>query len=85
MTMPTGALQPDAVRLFFSYAHEDEQLFARVIAHLSPLRREMAIDEWHYRIAVPDVKLEREIKNHLESADIILLLISADFFNSDRC
>lgn len=85
MTLPTMALQPGAIKLFFSYANEDEQLCADLFAHLSPLRREGIIDEWHHLRMAAGIEIEREIERNLASADIILLLISANFFNSDRC
>jgi TIR domain len=85
MALQTRLYKSSTVRLFYSYADEDERLFARVIAHLSPLRREGAIDEWHHRDEMPGGELDGEIESRMEGADIILLLISADFFNSGRC
>ncbi len=71
--------------LFFSYSHKDEVLRDRLEVHLSALKREGAISTWHdRRITAGDV-LGQRIDEQLERADIILLLISADFLASDYC
>jgi len=71
--------------LFFSYSHEDEALRDRLEVHLAALKREGAISTWHdRRITAGDV-LGQRIDENLESADIILLLVSPDFLASDYC
>lgn len=71
--------------LFFSYSHKDEVLRDRLEVHLSALKREGAIAPWHdRRITTGDV-LGQQIDEHLERADIILLLVSPDFLASDYC
>jgi len=71
--------------LFFSYSHKDEALRDRLEVHLAALKREGAISTWHdRRITAGDV-LGQRIDENLESADIILLLVSPDFLASDYC
>lgn len=71
--------------LFFSYSHRDEALRDRLEVHLAGLKREGAISTWHdRRITAGDV-LDERIDENLESADIILLLVSPDFLASDYC
>src|SRR5690348_1821092 len=71
--------------LFFSYSHIDEALRDRLEVHLAALKREGAISTWHdRRITAGDV-LGQRIDENLESADIILLLVSPDFLASDYC
>jgi DNA polymerase III delta prime subunit len=53
--------------------------------HLSLLRRQGFISEWHDRKIVAGMEREREIDEHLERASIILLLISPSFLASDYC
>ncbi len=53
--------------------------------HLSLLKRRGVIQSWHDRQIGAGVEWEAEIAAHLESAQIILLLISADFMASDFC
>lgn len=72
-------------RVFISYSHKDEALRAELDTHLALLRREGAIDVWSdHRIAAGS-ELDASISDALESADIILLLLSADFIASDYC
>ena len=71
--------------VFISYAHEDEPLRKRLEAHLSLLRRQGLIADWHDRQILAGKEWGQEIDEHLETASIILLLISPDFLASDYC
>ena len=73
------------VELFFSYSHRDEELRNELEKHLSLLRRQGVIDLWSDHRIGPGKEIGGEIDQHLESADIILLLVSPDFLNSDYC
>ncbi len=73
------------VKIFFCYAHEDELLLNKLKAHLRPMQREGLIDLWHDRDISAGTEWEREINEHLNTAQIILLLVSPDFMNSDYC
>jgi len=71
--------------VFVSYAHRDERLREELDKHLSPLRRSALIETWHDRRITPGAALSEAIDEHLASADLILLLVSPDFINSDYC
>lgn len=71
--------------LVFSYSHADEALLNELQKHLSPLKRMGKISTWHDRRIVPGQEFERQIDLYFSQADIILLLISSDFINSDYC
>lgn len=71
--------------VFISYAHEDAPLLQRLETHLSLLRRQELISEWHDRQILPGDEWAHEIDARLETASIILLLISPDFLASDYC
>lgn len=73
------------LRVFFSYAHEDEQLRDELEAQLSFLRRAGAVDTWHDRKIGPGDDWKGEIDRHLKEADVILLLVSPAFGESDYC
>ena len=73
------------IAVFFSYAHADEAYRKELEKHLAPLRREGIIAPWHDRKIVPGQDIDREIDANLERADIIILLISPDFIDSDYC
>ena len=49
------------------------------------MRRQHLITEWHDREVSGGKPFAQEIDSHLESAKIILLLVSADFLASDYC
>src|SRR5437868_10967027 len=74
-----------AVKIFFCYAHEDEALLKKLKSHLRPLQRQGLIDVWHDRDIRAGSDWEREISHHLNTAQVILLLISPDFMDSDYC
>src|SRR2546429_576860 len=73
------------ITIFFCYTHEDEKLLKKLKTHLRPLQRQGLIDIWHDRDISAGREWEREIDKQLNSAQIILLLISPDFMNSDYC
>src|SRR4051812_26495644 len=72
-------------RLFFSYAHEDEQYRDQLEKHLASLRHEGLIDAWHDRRILAGAQFGAEIDAQLEKADVILLLVSASFLASSYC
>lgn len=72
-------------KLVFSYAHADESLRNELEKHLSPLKRMGKIDTWHDRRIVPGEEFEDQIDRNFLEANIILLLVSSDFINSDYC
>ncbi len=74
-----------AVRTFISYAHKDEGLRDELVTHLSLLKRESLISEWHDRKIMPGQEWETEIDSNLRSSKLILLLVSPDFLASDYC
>jgi hypothetical protein len=68
--------------LFFSYSHVDENLRDRLEIHLWGLRRQGLIDSWHDRRITAGEKFGTAIDGHIDTADVILLLISPDFIAS---
>jgi formylglycine-generating enzyme required for sulfatase activity len=78
-------MSQSAIEIFFSYARKDELLRDELAKHLKPLRQQGIITNWHDREIPPGAEWQNEIDRHLESAQIILLLISADFLASDYC
>lgn len=73
------------VKVFISYAHRDEDFRLELETHLSGLRRQKLIDAWNDRKIEPGQEWAGEIDDALNQAQIILLLVSADFINSDYC
>ena len=81
------SIQPPSgpVPLFYSYAHEDEELRDQLDKHLRLLERQGLITSWHDREVRAGDDWASEIDTHLENARIILLLISVDFLASEYC
>ncbi|HEY9630210.1 MAG TPA: TIR domain-containing protein [Coleofasciculaceae cyanobacterium] len=73
------------IEVFFSYAHEDESLRNELAKHLKLLERQKVITAWYDRDITAGGEWRQEIERQLNSAQIILLLISADFLASDFC
>lgn len=73
------------VKIFFSYSHRDEDLRDELEIHLSSLKRQGIISTWHDRRIVPGDEFNNEISEYLENANIILLLVSPYFIDSDYC
>src|SRR5262245_26238664 len=73
------------IRVFYSYSHSDEKLRDQLEKHLSILRRQGFIEGWHDRKIDAGENWNNEIGEHLNTAEIVLLLISPDFLASDFC
>ncbi len=71
--------------VFFSYCHADEGLRDQLQKHLTLMKREGLIQFWHDRRIDAGSEFDGAIREHLEQADVILLLISADFMASEYC
>ena len=74
-----------AWRVFYSYSHKDAELRERLATYLAPLKQQQKIIEWHDRKIEPGANLDTEINAQLESAHLILFLLSADFLASEYC
>ncbi|MBE9160543.1 leucine-rich repeat domain-containing protein [Nodosilinea sp. LEGE 06152] len=84
---PTTAMDrhSQALRLFFSYSHKDDLLREQLETHLKLLQRQGLIQPWHDRRILPGDDWAGDIDDNLNRADVILLLVSADFIASDYC
>src|SRR5712692_4959729 len=76
---------PTPVEVFCSYAHEDEAWLRKLETHLSLLKQQGLISLWHDRLISPGTNWVQAIDSRLETASVILLLVSADFLTSDYC
>lgn len=71
------------IEVFISYAQEDERSMEQLEKQLAPLTRNGIIRPWHSQQIQPGQEWEEEIASHINSAQIILLLVSANFLASD--
>jgi tetratricopeptide (TPR) repeat protein len=74
-----------AYEVFISYSHRDQALRTELDKHLSNLKRQNVITSWYDGDIIPGAEWEPEIMKRLKRAQIILLLVSADFMASDFC
>ncbi|PPT78282.1 hypothetical protein XaplCFBP3122_03075 [Xanthomonas arboricola pv. populi] len=71
--------------VFFSYCHADEELRDQLEKQLAMLKRQGIIETWHDRRIIAGQEIDKTIDEHINSDDIILLLVSPDFIASDYC
>ena len=69
--------------VYVSYASEDMALLAKLAKHLTSLKREKVITQWDDRSIEAGEDTAESISRHFEAAQVILLLVSADFLASD--
>ncbi|KFA89873.1 SAV_2336 N-terminal domain-related protein [Archangium violaceum] len=69
--------------LFYAYSRKDEKLRGFLETHLARLKRQGVIKEWHDQRLSAGQEWKTEVLAHIEHADVILLLVSADFLASD--
>lgn len=74
-----------AIDVFYSYSHEDELFRNQLLKHLTLMKRSGVINGWSDRDINAGDEWKESIHDRLESAKVILLLISADFLASDYC
>lgn len=73
------------IEVFISYSHKDEDIREKLETHLKVMERSGLISTWHDRKIDAGEEWRNAIDKHLDSSQIILLLISADFIASDYC
>jgi hypothetical protein len=76
---------PEPVRLYCCYAERNRTDWNELSANLAVLIRLGMIEIRHNHGVPAGHDLSREYFNHLDASDIVLLLISHYFFDSDLC
>jgi TIR domain len=80
-----GESSRSRLRIFICYARKDGTLREDLYEHLALLRREGGISIWHDQDIGAGDNWHGRIHQQLETADVILLLVSASFIASDYC
>ena len=73
---------PQKLNIFLSYAHEDEAMKTQLDKNLIMLKKSDKVNVWQDRQIIAGTEWDEAIAKELAAADIILLLISVDFNNS---
>src|SRR5438270_250774 len=74
-----------SVKVFISYAHVDQELHKKLKEHLSVLKRSGKIIIWQDQEIPAGANWKDQINTNLNEADLILLLVSASFIDSEYC
>ncbi|MEB4589842.1 COR domain-containing protein, partial [Candidatus Thiothrix sp. Deng01] len=74
-----------SIKLFISYSHKDEKYKKRLEEHLTAIKRKLPLIAWSDRSLFSGESVDEQIFQQLDTADIVLLLISPAFINSDYC
>ena len=75
----------EPITAFIAYSHKDIRHLAKLHDHLSPLRNQGRLDDWHDRQIDPGQEWEQKIDDRLFNDRIILLLVSSNFLASKYC
>lgn len=70
--------QQKMVKLFYCYDHKDKTLRDELAMHVE----QRLIAGWHYQDITPGEVWQKKINHSLNSADVILLIVSIDFIRS---
>lgn len=76
------SVESSQVRVFYSYAAEDDGLRRALEKHLTALRKRGAIADWYSGKVGLGRDRDEEIEARLRAAHVILVLVSADFLAS---
>ncbi len=83
--MPLFPKLDGSVEIFCSYSHQDDSLRKEFENSVALLRRQKLVQIWHDRQILAGEDWAGDIDEHLNSADMITLFVSADFLASDYC
>lgn len=72
-----------APRVFLSYSHADASWRDQIEKQLRALQRQGVIEVWHDRRIEPGQDFAQLIDDHINQDEIILLLVSSDFIDSN--
>jgi hypothetical protein len=85
MDLRKASASPRSINVFYSYAHEDEAFVLELEKQLSVLKRLGIVATWFDREIRAGADWRERIDEHLDSAQVIVLMISADFVASAYC
>jgi hypothetical protein len=71
------------LQAFISYSHSDASYLDRLNLHLKPLERRYDFVIWSDQRLKAGDRWQSEIERNIDAAEVIVLLVSADFLASD--
>lgn len=75
----------EKVKIFISYSHKDIERKKTLESHLALLLRNNNAEIWADHNIAPGQQWDKEIAENLNNANMILMLLSANFVESDYC
>lgn len=76
---------PRPAKIYISYSSKDRRYLDHLRTRLAALKREGLLSTWIDRDVLPSTDWAREISDNLDSANLILFLVSANFIASEYC
>jgi hypothetical protein len=73
------------IAVCYCYAHQDQTFRDELDRHLIPMRRAGHITTWSAGEILPGSEWDATIQTHLDTADLLVLLVSPDFLASGYC
>lgn len=82
---PVAVAEPQVpLEVFYLYDQADEVFKNELDKHLATLRRNNLIRTWDESKLLAGAAVDESVRQHLASANVILLLVSSDFLANDR-
>ncbi|MFN0175573.1 MAG: COR domain-containing protein [Saprospiraceae bacterium] len=78
-----GIKYTDTPRIFISYAHRNEDFKDEFRKMIAPLEKTKQWEVWDDRYLLPGDEWNKKIMQQIAEANVIVLLLTSDFFNSD--
>lgn len=78
-----GISYTDIPKVFISYSHKNERLKHEFRTMIAPMENEGHWKVWDDRWLLPGDKWNEEIMRHLDEANVIVLMLTSEFFKSD--
>jgi formylglycine-generating enzyme required for sulfatase activity len=75
-------MSADPFKIFICYAREDKEPLEQLRKKLMPLQQSNRVQLWYDKEITGGKEWDAEIRFNLKSADLVLLLVSDDFFDS---
>jgi len=73
----------EAIKIFLAYSRKDTKYLDELRTHFNPIERSGIVNIWYDGKIEPGSVWNKEIKDRLHNADIVILLVSADAIASD--
>ena len=81
--MAASPTPPRPIEIFYSYSRKDLAHVQELLNHLGVPKRLGLIVNWHDREMTAGTEWQGQIDQYLNSADVILLMVSSDFIASN--